>query len=183
MKNKKDIGKEKDYSKVYRSYRCPITFYLYSRLRQKDVAVDLASQVFVKLWVNWDKIKIETVKAWLYTVARNVLIDYYRRYKYNLEIDDEYCEDPKGDKIETNAQNNIRALNIYKEIKNLKPKAKEVVLLRARDNLMFKEIAIVMKLQEGSVKMLYYRSIKKLRKIMESKVTKGASKSYNKLST
>lgn len=180
---KKGTDKKKDYSKVYRSYRRPIMCYLYSRVRQKDVAVDLASQVFVKLWENWDKIKIKTVRAWLYTVARNTLIDYYRRYKYNLEINDEYSEDGNSDVVEMNAQNKIQAQKVYKEIKNLKPKAKEIVLLRARDSMTFKEIATIMNLKEGSVKMLYYRSIKKLRRIIELKVTKDTSKTYNKLST
>jgi len=71
---------EKKFSKIYDQYIAKIYRFVFLKVSSQEVAEDISSRVFMKGWevFRQDVDKIENPKAFLYQVARNMVIDYYR---------------------------------------------------------------------------------------------------------
>lgn len=70
------------YEAAYTTYYRPIRAWLYNAVGDVDLAADLASEAFCRALENWAKFTPtheQSVKAWLYTIAKNTLIDHNRR--------------------------------------------------------------------------------------------------------
>lgn len=70
----------------YRAYHEQIFFYINKRINSRADAEDLSQDVFVRLMDYAQLLCAETVKSFIYTIARNLLIDYLRRYYKAQEI-------------------------------------------------------------------------------------------------
>ena len=89
------------YEAAYTTYYRPIRAWLCRSVGDVDVAADLASEAFCRALENWHKFTPtheQSVKAWLYTIAKNTLIDHNRRrasvarrvalHRYACAVDD-----------------------------------------------------------------------------------------------
>ena len=85
MKDSISISKDSLYSEFYPK----VLGYMRSRITDYHDAEDLAEDVFVKIYNNWDKFdgKLASVSTWIYTIARNTLTDYFRTRKTYADID------------------------------------------------------------------------------------------------
>jgi RNA polymerase sigma-70 factor, ECF subfamily len=156
---------EIEYTKVYRQYHEDILRYVYSRVNSKEQAVDITSVVFVKLFTNWRDIEQDTVRAWLYTVAKNQLIDYYRSKKEDISLEDRFYQlSDTENNTEDKAIKDIKKDKLAKAISSLGKVDKEILNLRIYEELTFKEISVVVEMSKGAVKMRYYRAVDKLEK-------------------
>lgn len=70
----------------YGAYHEQIFFYIYKRIYSREDAEDLTQDVFVRLMDYAQLLCAETVKSFIYTIARNLVIDYLRRYYKAQEI-------------------------------------------------------------------------------------------------
>lgn len=65
---------------VYKKFYQTILDYIQYRIKDEDEAKDLAQDVFVKVLEYKDMLRENTLKSFLYTITRNILIDYLRRF-------------------------------------------------------------------------------------------------------
>ena len=73
---------EEAFTRVYQEYTAPIFHFFFLRLRDRTLAEDLAQIVFLKAWENIRQLQeVEKILAWLFKIARNTLIDYWRKKK------------------------------------------------------------------------------------------------------
>jgi RNA polymerase sigma-70 factor (ECF subfamily) len=152
-------SEEVEYTKVYKEYRQDILRYVNSRVNSREIAVDMTSKIFIKLFTNWHGIEMETVRAWLYTVAKNELIDYYRAKKEKVSLTDIFYIDDSGNTTEKEAVKEIKKDKLRSAIQDLDEETQEIVTLKVYEELTFKEISKVLELKKGAVKMRYYRAI------------------------
>ena len=68
-------------TEIYDQYADYVFRYFFSHVNSKEVAEDLTSQTFFKLVDKSDKFDIQksSPKTWLFNIAKNTLIDFYRR--------------------------------------------------------------------------------------------------------
>lgn len=71
----------------YEEYHLIILSYITHRITHRYEAEDLAQDVFVRLLDYKQMLRPDTVKYFLFTIARNIVIDYLRRYYKKQEID------------------------------------------------------------------------------------------------
>ena len=76
-----------DFEKVYAQYSEPIYRFIYWQTKNPDLADDLTSLVFERAWASRASFKGGSLQAWLYRIARNCIIDYWRKHK-DLLLDD-----------------------------------------------------------------------------------------------
>lgn len=75
------LGQPPDLEQVFARYLDPVYHFLYSRVGNREDAEDLTSEVFLKATRQLDSARAEaSVAQWLFTVARTVLADHWRRY-------------------------------------------------------------------------------------------------------
>ena len=70
----------------YGAYHEQIFFYIHKRIKSREDAEDLSQDVFVRLMDYEQLLCAETVKSFIYTIARNLVIDYLRRYYKAQEV-------------------------------------------------------------------------------------------------
>ncbi len=136
------------------------TFCLY-RTGKWQVAQDLTSATFLKFFkTNWRL--YENPTAYLYTVCRNTIIDYYRQRKETVSLETLI---ESGHEVGATFDNDQRLLmmEIFKEIEKLPTDQKDVVLMRYVQDLDNKTIAQVLSKTEAAVKSLAHRGLTTLR--------------------
>lgn len=73
-------------AEAYTSYRRAVSLYIYYKINDRDEAEDLTQDVFLRLMDYKQMLREETVKNFIYTIARNLVTDYLRRYYKTQEI-------------------------------------------------------------------------------------------------
>ncbi len=152
--------KEKLYRKIYMKYSDLVKRIAFSILKNKDDSEDIMQNVFIKIYnMKIDNIPQKNEQSWLYTITKNTTIDYLRRKKNEINIDDIYSYQSKKDEIEEYID-----IDTYKRlISKLTCKEQEIVSLKILSNLSFREIGVFMKLPTATVSWIYYKSIKTLK--------------------
>lgn len=85
MSDQINMSKDTLYSEFYPK----VLGYMRSRITDYHDAEDLAEDVFVKIYNNWDRFdgKLASVSTWIYTIARNTLTDHFRTRKTYADIE------------------------------------------------------------------------------------------------
>jgi len=164
-------NKDKDaYGKFYDLYVKRIYRFIFFKVNSEHDAQDLTSEVFLKVWqyIKDDK-DIQNLNSFIYMVARNCVIDFYRQ-----QVRKQDNETPADDSAYGNAdeaadpQRKLAAASDLKEIlaglKNLKDEYREVIILRFIDELSIREITEILKKPNLSVRVLLHRAMEALKK-------------------
>jgi RNA polymerase sigma-70 factor, ECF subfamily len=143
------------YDGLYR-YLCYLT-------NDPDNAEDLANEVFLRLCrsLKTNSVNSEALPAWLYRVARNLVIDEYRRrtpITTELPADEPLIVGPSED--------SFAHLDIHKVFEQLTLEQQQVLYLRFVEGFEPSEIADLMGKSAGAVKQLQYRALASLRRLL-----------------
>ncbi len=163
---------QRDFTAIYLEYSDRIYRYLYIHTRNPYLSEDITSEVFLRLWKKWRSIRFDFIQALLFKIARNILIDYWRKKKekkeFSLEEVIETGLEPRYDEdfIE-NIQKDENIRHINGAIAYLPKNLKDVVILRFIEDLSAKETALILKISEVNVRVLQYRALKKLKKFFK----------------
>lgn len=152
----------------------PVLFaYLYRRTSSREDAEDLLLEVFLAALehTNFAALGAKEQENWLWTVARNKMIDYYRRVarrpgvQLDLVLDDLYERDEYAPEHVTLRHEEYAQLRA--KIAQLPELQQEVLRLRFANDLHCSEIATVLQKSEGAIRMVLSRTMKLLRAIYE----------------
>ena len=155
---------------IYQEYSKAVYNYLLSLTKNKHIAEELVQETFYSAVKNINNFKNESsVKTWLYKIAKNKWIDYYKKNKKSKEISiDEDSKELLYSTIEEEVINKDHLIYIYKKIHNLDEKSKEIILLRIGTNFSFKEIASIVGKTEENVRIIFHRAKVKLKEDLKN---------------
>ncbi|OGZ33643.1 MAG: hypothetical protein A2Y98_01785 [Candidatus Portnoybacteria bacterium RBG_19FT_COMBO_36_7] len=158
-------GDLEKFGALYDIYADKIYRYVFYRVRHKETAEDLVSQAFFKALegirsFNADK---GNFSAWLYRIARNSLIDHWRKQKAHFNIDDLWSVSSQED-LESKASVKEKIGKVKEFLAKLESSQREIIVMRIWDGMTHKEISQILGRSEASVKMNFSRAIAKLRK-------------------
>lgn len=154
---------------LYDAYAPLVFAYLYRRLQNRQLAEDLTSEVFLRLLQAFGARQPwqTSVRGWLYRVAHNLVVDYYRRQPPQpvlaLEGDP---PDADHDPREAVSQR-ISRQQLHSALAQLTPEQQHVVVLRFGQQLSAKEVAEATGKSVSAVEALQHRALAALRRIME----------------
>lgn len=157
-------GSLESFGPLYDKYIKKIYNYLYYRVPDKVVAEDVCSQTFIKALkaINTYSENKGSFSAWLYRIAKNSLVDYYRGHKRDLNVDDLWYLKDDTD-IENTADKEIKLDKVRDCLKHLRKEQKEIIILRVWDELSYSEIAEIVEKSEASCKMIFSRSLERIK--------------------
>jgi len=156
---------ESEFIKIYNENIDKVFRFIFLRVDSPEVAQDLTHQAFLKLWQT-NNPDIKNKQAFLFQIARNQLIDYYRkRNSKPLSLD---ALEENGIEIPVNSfQNKIELtfeMEIIKKALNaIKSEYSEVIIWHYIDNLSTKEIADILNKKENNVRVLLHRALETLK--------------------
>lgn len=156
------LGDNNAFAALYNDNIKKIYNFIYFKTLNKELAEDLTSQVFLKALKNISSFKHDNFSAWLYTIARRTVVDYYRSNKETKNIED--CWDLAGDVNLTDiAHDNLNLEKIKEAIQFLSASDRELLIMRLWLDLSFKEIASSLDKKESAVKVSFGRALDRLR--------------------
>lgn len=157
-------GDNEAFSRLYESHVQRIYDYVYFKTYHKETAEDITGTTFMKAFGRirqFDLRKGEFI-AWLYTIAKNEIVDFFRKAHPLLSLEDIW-DIPSSENVEIDAVNreNFKSLQIY--MQKLPACKRDILIMRIWQDLQFQEIAAILKKSEGQCKMIFYRMIKKMK--------------------
>lgn len=151
------------FEKLYDSYYDSLYRYIYVCVKNKWNAEDIISTVFTKIYENKEKIQdVETSKNWVFKIAHNAIIDFYRKNGRVIPID-EFIDAASEDDSFQNILIKDEFSKVKKIIEGLPPETKNIIYLRFYGGLKFREIAEIVNKAENTVKSIVNRAMKKVR--------------------
>ena len=164
-------GEAEAFGELYERHVNAVYRFLYARLDNSMDAEDFSEEVFLRAWNSLPSYHERGVPflAFLLIIARNVLIDHYRRNgrsPQHVTIEDIQLKDTNPEPSEVTAQN-LKHAEIRQAISRLRDDYQEVLVLRFLNDLSPNETAQVMNRSTGAVRVLQHRAIVALRKTME----------------
>lgn len=153
-----------EFGKVYDFYVRKIYNFIYYKTMHKETAEDLTSLTFTKAISGIKNFRFDrgTFSAWLYTIARNSVKDHYRAQKPEAALEDIYDLAADDDPL-VDAGNKIIFEKVKRYLGKLESEQREIVVMRLWDGLAFREIAETLGLSEANSKMIFYRTMARLR--------------------
>ncbi len=167
------------FGRLYDIYYPQIFNYILRRTANKSLAEELTSNTFFKaldkLWTfKWRNLPFS---AWLYRIASNEINSHYRFKKKSkiADVELELLTNLKSEELtdeqilcEENRNNNEKIkTRVLEEIYSLKPKYREVIVLRYFEDKSISDISAILIKSEGTIKSLLHRAIKKLQERFE----------------
>jgi RNA polymerase sigma-70 factor (ECF subfamily) len=168
--------KDRDaFVETYDLYFDQIYRFVFFKVSDKEEAEDLTSAVFLKVWgyVQDKSIKdYKTLKALLYKVAKNVVIDHYRKKSAQSE---HFSLDAPGNSFDIKDERQdphkeIEHKHSYSQLEEklfeLKDEYREVIVMRYVNEMSIGEIAAALEKSSGNIRVTLYRALKALRTIV-----------------
>jgi len=187
-------SQRKKFSRVYNRYVDKIYRFVFLKVNSQEIAQDLTSETFLKWWRAFTKSQnktwlnatmpqrqtrrqnpgpenqIRNHQAFLYKIARNLVIDYYReRGRVRMvSLENEEIIDPSSN-LEEKAVLGSDLDTIRQALSSLKQDHQDVIIWHYLDGLSFREISEVLSKPEGTIRVILHRALKELRETIDNK--------------
>lgn len=163
-------GDESAFGKLYDEYFQRIYRFTLIKVGRKQDAEDLSHQVFLSAWKNIRNYKHKgfPFSSWLYKIAQNAVIDFYRTQRSHIDIED-VREDRLGTQSSSdeNLERSMEIERVRKKLLKLKDDEQDVLIMKFIDELSNKEISAALKKSEGAIRVIQHRALKQLKKLLE----------------
>jgi RNA polymerase sigma-70 factor (ECF subfamily) len=158
-------GLDASFGEIVREHQAMVYSIGWHLLGDKAVAEELAQDVFLKLFENWDSLESRAhVTNWLRRAMTQRAIDYSRRAKFRPRFGLDGVQEPAGPAYEADPLMNGHLESL---IARLPERARQIVVLRYQEDLEPTEIAKTLGLSVGAVKSNLHRSLAWMRGRME----------------
>ena len=158
--------KKKIFSKIYDKNINSIYRFVFFKVNSEEVAQDLCSETFLRAWKSYQEKgdSIKNLRAFLYQIARNLIIDHYREKDRTQFISSESVPllDPSPGPEES-ALLRSDFETVKTELSNLRDNYQSVIILRYVEGLTMPELAKAMKRSEGTTRVLLHRAMSALK--------------------
>ena len=158
---------EIDWGTVYQAFVGKVLNYFRYRLHDEELSEDLTAVTFEKVWVRRGQFRgaPEQIPAWIFTIARNVLRDHFRRSRYTLSIEQVAAVDD-GPTLESHITQQENFALLVTLINRLPNRDRDLIALKFGAELTNRQIAALTQLSESNVGTILHRCVEKLRKEM-----------------
>jgi RNA polymerase sigma factor (sigma-70 family) len=144
---------EREYNQCVDQYADGVYRFILKNMQVPEDAQDVVQSAFEKMWKNHQDVKIETAKAYLFTVAYNQMIDHIRKNK-RMTLVDEFSE---SSKISWSRQTNLKQ-ELERALQQLTPLQKSLILLKDYEGYSYDEIGEITSLNASQVKVYLHRA-------------------------
>lgn len=157
------------FHEIYERHARDVYRYAYWLAGSAEDADDITSETFARAWAGRDEIRTETVKAYLFAIARNIYVKGLRHTKRQSDLNPNHS-DPKP-APEQLVESKLELNRAMKAIQSLPEVDRAAFLLRVQHELPYEEIARTLQLPLTTVKVKIHRARLKLaaREIGENK--------------
>ena len=154
-----------DFHSLYQSYAPQVKRFALFLCGDASLADDLTSETFVRAWTSRGKIREATVKAYLFTIARNLFRDHLRRNNRYTELEESLADESPG--VETRTEHKAELEAVMAALQRLPEVDRAALLMRVQEEMPYEEIAQALGLPVTTVKVKVHRARLKLMQVRE----------------
>ncbi|HOU14172.1 MAG TPA: sigma-70 family RNA polymerase sigma factor [Anaerolineae bacterium] len=158
-------------AQIYDTFAPAIYRYVYRRTGHQNTAEEITAETFHRFLValKHGSGPTEYLSAWLYRVAHNLIVDFYRRQPpqepESLDNVEESLAEP--DQGAAHVERQMQVEQARAALRQLTPLQQQIITLRYLEELSNEDIALIVERTEGAVKALQHRALDSLRRILE----------------
>lgn len=160
-------GDEAAFEELIRQFRQPVTAFIRRFVPDPDAAQDVAQDVFVEVLEKRNFRFASGLRSWLFAIARHKAIDYIRKHKRVMPLEDlpAAADHRPGPEEEVIARE--RRERAKRALEQLKDDRRLALVLTAAEGLSYEEAAAVLHKTPDQIKNLCYRGRQQLRQAMK----------------
>jgi RNA polymerase sigma-70 factor, ECF subfamily len=159
------VNQKAEFSKIYDKYINKIYRFVVLKVSSVEVSQDICSETFMKAWEVFQKEEIDNTQAFLYRIARNLVIDHYRQKgRTQFVSTDRLPIIDNNSKIEEKAFLDSEIGQIKLKLANLSDDYQNVIIWHYLDDLSIQEVAVLLDRSEEATRVLLHRALEVLRK-------------------
>jgi RNA polymerase sigma-70 factor (ECF subfamily) len=162
-----------EFSELYHQFFPKVFAYVYGRVQDREVSLDIVSDVFEKAYMKMKSLRSpESFGSWLFTIARNEVSSHWRKEKpavraaQEAAIEREIHGQPKGP--EETLLHKERLASLSSLVRGLPRREQEIIALKFDAELTNREIASILSTSEVNVRVTIFRALRKLRDRMQT---------------
>jgi len=164
-------GDTNAFGALYDLYFDGIFRFFNSHLGNFQDAEDLTGEVFLRIWQSLPNYQHQGIPftAFLYRVARNILTDHYRRShgeRTEIAVEEELIDHISSQAF-VSSTNDLDYIDIRQVLDNLREDYREILILRFYSGLTPDEIALTIGKTPGATRVLQYRALEAMRRLMD----------------
>jgi RNA polymerase sigma-70 factor (ECF subfamily) len=149
-----------NFQDLYESYATDVYRFAFWLAGESSEAEDITSETFIRAWARNSTIRTETLKAYLFTIARNVFLERQRKRKRQVVLEDIHPDPTPGpDQL---LESYLELLSVQSVLQTLPEIDRAAFILRVQHELPYAEIARVLRLSLSAAKVKVHRVRKKL---------------------
>ena len=149
-----------NFEELYIAYSPDVYRFAFWLTGNTNDAEDIASETFVRAWMNFNRIRTHTLKAYLFTIARNIYLESLRKHQNQTSLEEEFADPQPGMEMLTEQQSELDLVRTT--LQTLPEIDRSAFVMRVQYDLPYDEIARVLQLSESVVKVKVHRVRKKL---------------------
>jgi RNA polymerase sigma-70 factor (ECF subfamily) len=161
-------GDKKAMAVIYRTLRAKVHRYLYFRVGDREAAEDLTTDVFLRVIENLHRYepRQHPFQAWVFQIARNLVVDHFRRQKVrNHQVLEDHFE-AQGTSPDHAVALSLNSERLQRALLELTETQCDVLVLRFVLDMPIAEVAHTLKRSESAVKSLQARGLASLARIL-----------------
>jgi RNA polymerase sigma-70 factor (ECF subfamily) len=152
---------------LFERHHLPLYNYFLRQTGRRDASEDLVQEVFLRMLKYRQGYRGESAfTVWMYRIARNAWVDYFKKAKRELPWD-ENADDPVSD--DPNPNDDLEESQTLSQLRTalakLSPEKREVLVLSRYQDMKYEEIAELLGCAVGTVKARVHRALKDLKDI------------------
>ena len=161
---------------IFNKFYISLCYFAHNYVGKKEVAEDIVSEVFYKLWENRTTLKINTsIKSYLFKTVQNHCLNYKKHQivikKFETNLNNELNDDNSINNLKSDISSYIIAQEIQDKIEQsisiLPPQCQHIFKLNRFENLKYKEIAEKLNISVKTVETQMYRALKKIKDFLK----------------
>ena len=167
LDNKEMLESTDNFEAAYKSHSNAIYKFLFWRTHDTQLSEDLTSATFEKAWASRRSFRGGSEQAWLYRIARNILIDHWRKKKELFVDDADSMQEEMGPNAGELIDKKTQLEGLRKALDQLPEDMRSVITLRFIEGQTCRQVATSMNLSESNVRVIQYRALKKLKEYLK----------------
>jgi RNA polymerase sigma-70 factor (ECF subfamily) len=158
------------FGRLYDQYVDSVFRFVYYRVNDRALAEDFTSETFLRALRRISSINYQgrDIGAWFITIARNIVFDHAKSARYRLELTT--GETIEGNDVDDGPElavlTNLTNMRLLEAVNSLGEEQKECIVLRFLNGLSVAETASVMGKNDGAIKALQHRAVKRLASVL-----------------
>ncbi len=149
-----------NFHQLYESYAADVYRFAYWLAGDSTEAEDITSETFIRAWVKHSTIRTETLKAYLFTIARNLYLEGQRNTHQQISLQDFYADPSPNPEQVVETHLEIRSIRNF--LQTLPEIDRTAFIMRVQNELPYAEIARILEISLSSAKVKVHRVRKKL---------------------